>query len=216
LEASRQGPPPGPVYGVVTSAHPEADEWAGRLVEAESAGDTGEPKQEAHEARVAAARAFVTEHPDVETWGPEVVAYLGRYCDAETFEAAYAVVQEHRKPNPPTSLAVEHHPWRAVVILGRACGTSEDWGWFTAEVSHSLPDDIEVVTVYPGDATVVLTRAGAEVDRLDVGTHFDDDQLGYLLAMEGKPPEFVTHAMSQDVLTAASAYFGAEIELKPI
>jgi hypothetical protein len=184
------------------------------LLDAEPVEEPDTRPDATREARLREIEAFVAKHPG-EALRSEALGKLQGGC-ASTVEEAYAMAEEEAKPRPPADLPVEATPWRVLVVVSRTCGTSEDWGWFSAEVTQSAEAaGIETTGVYPGDTALVLKRAGAEVSRLELGPYFEGG-VGYLVATEGKAPEFIGHAMTPDVLTAASAYFGTEIAQKPL
>ncbi len=108
-------------------------------------------------------------------------------------------------------LEVSAQPYRAVVFLGRSCGTSEDWGWFTAQVIKSL-DGVGIVSAsaVPPDTLLRLTRGGQTLETLDLQAHLEAG-VGYLAVQEGQAPLLVDHDAVENVVGALSDYFGTPI-----
>ena len=100
--------------------------------------------------------------------------------------------------------------WRAIVIWQTTTDTSEDWAFFTNDVSRAA-QAAGIDIVWAGEsAKVPIVRDGTTLTTLDLGgqTHAP---IGYLFSRSGHDPEFHEHSMPHDVLSAASAYFGVEL-----
>ncbi len=168
-------------------------------------GPRPEIDEAARTARVQAVQAFLEAHPDPD-WLPLVTEAVR--CGTPV-EEAFAEL-ERRRREPPV-LEVSAQPYRAVVFLGRSCGTSEDWGWFTAQVIKSL-DGVGIVSAsaVPPDTLLRLTRGGQTLETLDLQAHLEAG-VGYLAVQEGQAPLLVDHDAVENVVGALSDYFGTPI-----
>ncbi|OHD55382.1 MAG: hypothetical protein A2Y33_08680 [Spirochaetes bacterium GWF1_51_8] len=101
---------------------------------------------------------------------------------------------------------------------GEEENTSEDWGWFTAEVQDAaLQAGLYVAWGNFNDMKSV--RIGNDpdhpVDSVSLLKMVDKDEIsqcGYVFYQNGKKPVFKTHDMTDNVLSAASEYFGFPVE----
>lgn len=194
------------------SAAPAADptrKLAEQLVADELAPpDTGprpEVDEAARAARVQAVQAFLEAHPDPD-WVPLVTETVR--CGTPVEEA---FGEYERRRVEPRELEVSAQPYRVVVLLGRSCGTSEDWGWFTAQVIKSL-DGVGIVSasVDPPETLLRLTRDSQTLETVDLQAHLEEG-VGYLALQEGQEPVMVGHDAVENVVGALSEYFGTPI-----
>ena len=162
--------------------------------------------------------AFIDAHADA----VQRVEYMVDILEADsvtTVADAYAHYDEDQKERSAIEVdASGQKPWRFVVIVSHAYNTSEDWGWFTAEVSGSCAKAAVplVWSDVPGDRYVEVQRDQKPVARIDLRPIIEDYAIGYVVAMEGKEPEFLAHSMTFDVLQQAGNYFGTTIDLVPL
>jgi hypothetical protein len=142
-----------------------------------------------------------------------VDGYKGLELEGVDTSGAYA--REVRVPEPEydlTATAVLPPAWRALVVWQGAEveETSEDWGFFTGDVTDAA-DAAGVLTTSGGhEPAIRISREGEVLAELDAST-FPADGIGYVFAMPGAEPEFHPHDMPSAVLSAASAYFGTDI-----
>lgn len=107
--------------------------------------------------------------------------------------------------------------WRMLAICNPAAvngvvpETSEDWGFFTNDVSTAASAaGIDVTDCEPTKAIPVV-HGGVTVGKVNASAVRDTASCGYVLAEPGKAPTWVEHAMPEDVLSAASEYFGIPV-----
>ncbi len=98
--------------------------------------------------------------------------------------------------------------WRAVIIWQTADAgeESEDWVSIQSEVTGALKKEGIFVTS-GGSEEVEISKGSVAIPAVDC-SGFLEHKIGYVFAMGGKEPAFQEHAVVDDVLTSASAYFG--------
>ncbi len=100
--------------------------------------------------------------------------------------------------------------WRALVIWQTTTETSEDWGWFTSDV-QAAAQAAGILVLAGGDAVKLpVVVDGRTMTTLDLGD-YRTEPLGYIFVMEGQEPAWQAHAMTGEVLSAASGYFGVQL-----
>ncbi len=102
--------------------------------------------------------------------------------------------------------------WRAIIIWQTTYETSEDWGFFTDDVSRA-GQAVDIPTIWSGDSPKVpITVGDAVVTTVDL-TGKTPAPIGYVFAQQGQEPLFIEHQPSFTVIEQAADYFGVEMSM---
>lgn len=147
--------------------------------------------------------------PDTKAIGEHMAELL-----AKTFPGTY--VREVRVPEvesfdcafPGADRRCYPEAWRAIVVFDRSDGdTSEDWAFFTDDVLR-IANEAGIQADWLGQEDYVEVQVdGERVGGVNMGPYLKDHELGYVFAMEGQMPVYQEHAMVDEVIDAAEAYF---------
>lgn len=109
----------------------------------------------------------------------------------------------HPPKKEPVVVDVDSDDWRLVVVHTDHRCTSDDWGWYTAQVAEGLAAwKVPSAYAHSDNDVVVVRRAGQEVARFPLKGQ------GYALFGAGREPAEVDHDMSDSVLAQIASAFG--------
>lgn len=191
--------PPAPdTVAWVDQAVAEALEWE------VMPGTTGDPDDGT---RAAALRTFFLAHPEY--------ADAARRTPLADHACAIGTEASHERITKPPArvpleVTVDKDSWQLVVAHSSVLCTSDDWSWYTHEVSEAMGAmGIQYGYAPAGNDVVIVRRGGAEVARLPL------EGQGYVVAGAGRSPLELGHDVSAGVIEAVSKYFGTEGPAQP-
>jgi len=189
-------PDPAPDFAWVDQAIGDALEW-------EEMPGTTMPEGWAEE-RSPQLRAFFEAHPEYED--PRTREQLADLSCAMGIEDAHDRLT-NPEPLATLEIAAAAEDWKVIVAYSRDWCTSDDWAWFTNDVSTAA-EAVGVQFEYAGArySHIQLKRGETEV-----ATHALEGQ-GYLMLRAGKEPGVAGHGLVSDVLTDASDFFDLPME----
>lgn len=125
-------------------------------------------------------------------------------------EACLGVERSHEQlltppPKEPLIVEVTAAQWKVVVAHADSACTSDDWSWFTNEVSEALKKE-GIVYAYAGPSHSEVVIRKPSLEKLQ---NQPLDGQGYLALSPDRPPEEIGHDMVDTVLERLHRYFEA-------